>query len=73
MPFLRRARAGIGGVSTSGRLLALTVDGERVLYRLTMTPPFAPVAREPALVVGGFDPPEVDLPPAWRELLALVL
>jgi hypothetical protein len=70
--FMRRARAGIGGVSPSGRALALVIDGQRVLYRLSLTPPFAGVARDPAVVVRDLDAVDLELPPEVRGVLELL-
>jgi len=70
--FMRRARAGIGGVSKSGRALALTIDGQRVLYRLSLTPAFAGIARDPAVVVRHLDALDGELPTELRELLDLL-
>lgn len=53
--FIARARAGIGGVSESGRMLALPVAGRHgleIVVCLLWPPPFPNVApREPALVL----------------------
>jgi hypothetical protein len=67
--FLARARAGLGGVSDGGRVLALQVDGKQgatmVLFYLWLTPDFVPVYREPSLILtsldGGFAHPLLNL------------
>jgi hypothetical protein len=71
LAFLRRARAGIGGVSAGGRFLAATVDGQAVLFRLSLIPDFAAVTRAPALVIGGLEPADLALPAGIRDLLAV--
>jgi hypothetical protein len=48
--FIARVRAGLGGVSLGGRMLALQVDGETVLYTLWMVP-----RRDPMLIVTSPD------------------
>lgn len=57
--FLARARAGLGGVSDGGRLLALQVDGKQgatmVVFFLWLTPDFLPVYREPSLILTSLD------------------
>jgi hypothetical protein len=44
--FVARVRAGLGGISDSGHMLALTVDGESILFALWLVP-----HREPMLIV----------------------
>jgi hypothetical protein len=57
--FLERARAGLGGVSDGGRLLALQVDGKQgatmVMFYLWLTPVSLPAYREPSLILGSID------------------
>jgi len=52
-----RARAGLGGVSEGGRLLAMQVDGKSgstmVLFTLWLVPDFVPVMREPSLILAS--------------------
>jgi len=62
--FVERARAGIGGVSEGGRMLALQLprgarsgDGELplLLFMLQLAPDFVPVYRDPTLVITSVD------------------
>jgi hypothetical protein len=66
--FVRRLRAGLGGVSDSGRMLALravprAASGKPVplpadsivLFSLRLTPTFVPVTRPPLLIVTSID------------------
>jgi hypothetical protein len=54
-----RARAGLGGVSEGGRMLALQVDGKQgttmVLFLLWLRPDFVSVQREPSLILTSID------------------
>jgi hypothetical protein len=56
--FLARVRAGIGGISEHGRLLALMVDGRRgpemVVFALWLSPVFY-VPYRPSLLIGSAD------------------
>jgi hypothetical protein len=67
--FVTRARAGIGGPSESGRMLALQVEGRRgselLLFLLQLTPTLAFVHREPTLVITSLDGVTVDPLLAW--------
>jgi hypothetical protein len=69
--FMARARAGIGGISEHGRMLALAVSGRRgiemVLFMLRVTT-VRHVRIQPALFVGSLDGIFVagDLAIAWR-------
>jgi hypothetical protein len=69
--FLTRVRAGIGGISEHGRMLALAVSGRRgiemVLFMLRVSP-VRYVKIPPALFVGSLDGIFVggDLTLAWR-------
>ena len=49
--FMARARAGIGGASAGGRLLAISIAGEMVVCTLHLTPTVAGVTRAPALIL----------------------
>lgn len=54
--FAQRLRAGIGGISNGGHLLAMHIDGKTrgsqlVLFLLQLTPDFVPAAREPTLIL----------------------
>jgi hypothetical protein len=50
-----RARAGLGGVSKGGLMLALHVNGKQgatmVVFLLSLTPDFVPVLRDPLLIL----------------------
>lgn len=69
--FMTRARAGIGGISEDGRMVALAVSGrqciEMVLFLLRLTP-VRYVKLPPTLFVGSLDGIFVtgDLALAWR-------
>ena len=67
--FVNRARAGIGGPSESGRMLALHVEvrrgAEMLLFLLQVTPTFAFVHRTPTLVITSLDGVTVDPLLAW--------
>ena len=69
--FIARARAGLGGVSEGGYLMALQVDGKSgatmVLFTLWLLPEFVPVVREPSLILASLDgiPPDPLL--AWMD------
>jgi len=69
--FLERARAGIGGVSESGRTLAMSMEGKRgteiVLCLLWLTPTFVYVSREPSLVITSLDDAAVDPVLEWSQ------
>jgi len=58
-PFLARARAGIGGVCETGRMLALSVAGrqgpEMVVFFLWILPPGFSFDRAPYVLVTTFD------------------
>jgi hypothetical protein len=70
MRFVRRARAGIGGVSDGGGLLAMPIEGVMLLFTLQLTPDFVPIYREPTLVIAPLD--DVDDPmSALRELMQM--
>jgi hypothetical protein len=62
--FVARARAGLGGVSEGGRMLALYVDAPdgptMVLFLLWLIPDFIPVQREPSLILTSLDAVAVD-------------
>jgi len=49
--FLARVGSGLGGVSHSGRVVALSIDGEMVLFLLWPTPTIAGASRPPLLIV----------------------
>ena len=67
--FVARARAGIGGVSDGGNMLAMQVEDLMLLFTLQLTPDFVPVHRDPTLVITSLDDmpadPVTDLL-AWR-------
>lgn len=69
--FLARARAGIGGVSESGRMLALQVPGrsgagaQLLLFMLQWTSAFALLQRDPMLVITSLDGATADPLLAW--------
>ncbi len=67
LAFVRRAQAGIGGLSAGGRWLALRVDDVMVLYRLQLTSELVAAAREPLLVVGALDELELIMLPEKEE------
>lgn len=59
--FVRRAHAGLGGVSPGGHMLALDADGKRgremLVFMLWLAPHFVHVVRDPAVIIatpGGF-------------------
>jgi hypothetical protein len=58
-PFLARARAGREGVTTSGHLLAMELEGKRgaemVLFSLQLVPHFVHVNRDPLLIIMPLD------------------
>lgn len=62
--FVVRARAGLGGVSDGGRMLALNVDGKQgatmVIFLLCLVPDFVPVLRGPSLILTSLDAIAVD-------------
>jgi hypothetical protein len=62
--FVARAKAGIGGVSERGRMLAMQAPGrpdpQMVLFLLQLTPDFVPVHRDPTLVITSVDGLTVD-------------
>jgi hypothetical protein len=51
--FIDRARSGLGGVSASGRMVAMSVDGKSgslmILFNLVVRPAFLHIQREPSL------------------------
>jgi hypothetical protein len=65
-PFLTRVRAGIGGVSEGGRMLALAVAGRRglemVVCCLALTPLPPPLSRPAALVLMSPDDAIIEVP-----------
>ena len=65
-PFIARATAGIGGVSASGRMLALQVAGRRgpemVLCMLWVTPIPALVRRNPTVILSKPENHVLELP-----------
>ena len=74
--FITRVRAGIGGISEHGRMLALTVDGRRrsemVVFLLLLAPVAYPHYRPSLLVTsidgtadGSLDGPG-GISPGWR-------
>jgi hypothetical protein len=70
-----RARAGLGGVSESGRMLALPVAGRRtletVLFLISLMPPFVPSPRPPMLLVTTLDGIEIDPVFGWGAATAM--
>jgi hypothetical protein len=67
--FLDRARAGLGGVSDSGRLLAMAVDGKTgpmmVMFHLSLRMKFLHIQRAPTLVISEV-PPAAQAARAWE-------
>jgi hypothetical protein len=57
--FVERARAGIGGVSTSGSRIAMQLDGrdgpEMVIFTLWLRPTVGSISVPPALIIGAPD------------------
>jgi hypothetical protein len=49
--FLTRARAGIGGTSDGGRMLALQLGAEMIVCSLLLTPVVLGVGRPPSLIL----------------------
>jgi hypothetical protein len=67
--FLARVRAGIGGVSDNGSMLALTIDGELVLFLAWLVPrPFASRV-PPSLIVTTADGTGAHPVFGWDETL----
>ncbi len=69
---IQRARAGLGGVSEGGRLLAMHVDGKSgatmVLFTLWLLPDIMPMMREPSLILASLDGvPASDPILAWMD------
>jgi hypothetical protein len=58
LQFAHRLRAGIGGISNGGHLLAMHIDGKTrrnqlVLFLLQLTPDFVATLREPTLIIAA--------------------
>jgi hypothetical protein len=51
LEFLRRARAGLGGISAGGTMLAAHIDNRMVLFTLWVMPKANPCSRAPTLIV----------------------
>lgn len=72
--FVTRAKAGIGGISEGGRMLALQVPGRAgqaspmLLFILQLMPDFAPVYRAPTLMITSLDGATIDPLLAWAEM-----
>jgi hypothetical protein len=66
-----RARAGLGGVSEGGRLLAMHVDGKSgaimVLFTLWIVPEFVPMTREPSLILASLEGTPTHPLLAWMD------
>jgi len=68
---IQRARAGLGGVSEGGLLLAMHVDGKpgatMVLFTLWLMPDSVPVRREPSLILASLQGAPAHPLLAWMD------
>jgi hypothetical protein len=68
---IQRARAGLGGVSEGGRLLAMQVDGKpgatMVLFTLWLVPDIVPAMREPSLILASLEGTPTHPLLAWMD------
>jgi hypothetical protein len=71
LELIQGARAGLGGVSEGGRLLAMHVDGKQgatmVLFTLWLMPDIVPMMREPSLILASLQGTPAHPLLAWMD------